>query len=167
MWTRKKFVVLGMALSISAMVIAGCGDASTNTNGGAGNATTSSSANKPAEKPETLQQQALKDTSVSVDYKNALKKGLTYANDMHMSKAKIMHQLTSEYGEKFPQDAAEWAVSHMSDVDWKANALAKAKTYRDSMSMSTEKVRQQLSSKSGEDFTHEEVDYAMQNLDKK
>lgn len=81
-----------------------------------------------------------------------------------MSKAKVLQQLTSEYGEKFPQDAAEWAVSQMSDVDWNKNALEKAKNYRDNMSMSTDKIREQLGSSYGEAFTPDEVEYAMQHL---
>lgn len=127
----------------------------------------SSSSAKKAEAPkkqETLQQQALHDSSVSTEYKNALKKGIMYANEMHMSKAGVYQQLTSEYGEKFPKEAADWAIVHMSDIDWNKNALEKAKTYQKEMSMSRADIQQQLTSEYGEKFTQEEAAYAMQHL---
>lgn len=49
----------------------------------------------------------------TVEYKNALKKGETYANMMHMSKQAIYDQLTSEYGENFPADAAQYAIDNL------------------------------------------------------
>lgn len=128
---------------------------------------TSSDSAKKAEAPkkqETLQQQAFKDSSVSTEYKNALKKGIMYANEMHMSKAGVYQQLTSEYGEKFPAEAAKWAVEHMSDIDWNKNALEKAKMYQKEMSMSRADIQQQLTSEYGEKFTQEEAAYAMQYL---
>ena len=45
---------------------------------------------------------------------------------MHLSKQGIYDQLTSEYGEKFTEDEAEYAVDNV-DADWNENALAKAK----------------------------------------
>ena len=75
------------------------------------------------------------DDSVSTEYKNALKKAKTYSDLMHMSKMGIYEQLTSEYGEKFPEDAAQYAIDNV-DADWKANALEKAKMYQETMSMS-------------------------------
>lgn len=82
---------------------------------------------------------------------------------MHMSKAGIFNQLTSEYGEKFTEDEAQYAVDHVS-ADWNANALAKAKTYQDTMSMSPEAIRDQLTSEYGEKFTAEEAEYAVSHL---
>ena len=130
----------------------------------------SSSSAKKAEAPKeekklTLQQEGLKDQSVSVEYRNALKKAISYAEKMHMSKAKVYHQLTSDYGEKFPEEAANWAVSHLSDIDWNKNALAKAKEYEKNMSMSRDRIQHQLVSEYGEQFTEEEAAYAMQHID--
>ena len=79
-------------------------------------------------------------------------------------KAGLYDQLTSEYGESFSSDAAEYAVNHV-DADWKANALAKARDYRDTMSMSPSAVHDQLTSEYGEKFTQEEADYAIAHLD--
>ncbi|WP_350001715.1 Ltp family lipoprotein [Pseudarthrobacter sp. WHRI 8279] len=101
--------------------------------------------------------------AVPTEYKSALKKAESYSKTMHMSKVGIYQQLTSEYGEKFSPEAAQYAVDNLV-ADYKANALEKAKSYQENMSMSPEGIRQQLTSEFGEKFTPEEADYAIQNL---
>lgn len=100
----------------------------------------------------------------SAEYINALHKAETYSSMMKMSKQGIYDQLVSEYGEKFPADAAQYAVDTI-QADWNANALAKAKTYRDSMSMSNSAIYDQLISEYGEQFTAEQAQYAVDHLD--
>ena len=80
-----------------------------------------------------------------------------------MSKAGIYNQLTSEYGEKFSAEAAQYAIDNV-EVDWKENALKKAKTYQEMMSMSPSAIYDQLVSEYGEKFTPEEAQYAIDNL---
>jgi hypothetical protein len=80
-----------------------------------------------------------------------------------LSKAGLYDQLTSEYGEKSSPEAAQYAVDNV-QADWNANALAKAKSYRDQMSMSPAAIRDQLASAYGEKFTPAEADYAIQHL---
>ena len=82
---------------------------------------------------------------------------------MHMSKAGIYDQLTSEYGERFTADEAQYAIDNI-EADWNANALETAKSYQ-KMDMSPEAIRDQLSSEYGEKFTQEEADYAVDNLE--
>lgn len=108
---------------------------------------------------------ASKNQAVSQEYKNALSKGLQYANQLHMSKQAIYDQLTSSYGEGFPADAAQYAVDNMTGVDWNANALAKAKEYYYKMSMSKSAVYDQLTSDYGEQFTASQARYAVDHLD--
>lgn len=100
---------------------------------------------------------------VPTEYKSALKKAQSYSELMHMSKQGIYDQLTSEYGEQFSVEAAQYAVDNL-QADYNANALAKAKSYQDDMSMSPEAIRDQLTSEYGEKFTQEEADYAIANL---
>lgn len=100
----------------------------------------------------------------SAEYQNALKKAETYSNVMHMSKKAIYKQLTSEYGEKFPEDAAQYAVDNL-DADYNANALEKAKIYQQTMSMSKSAIYDQLISEYGEQFTAEEAQYAIDHLE--
>lgn len=100
---------------------------------------------------------------VPVEYASALVKAVSYSELMNMSKAGIFAQLSSEYGEKFSVEAAQYAVDTM-QADWNANALAKAKTYQRDMAMSPEAIRDQLTSEYGEQFTPEQADFAIQNL---
>ena len=51
--------------------------------------------------------------AVSQEFKNALSKAQTYSDLMHMSKARLYDQLTSEYGEKFTEEQAQYAVDHL------------------------------------------------------
>lgn len=96
---------------------------------------------------------------------NALKKAESYSETMNMSKQGIYEQLTSENGEKFTADEAQYAIDTLK-ANFNENALAKAKDYQTSMSMSPEAIRDQLVSEYGEKFTQEEADYAINNLDK-
>lgn len=100
----------------------------------------------------------------STEYKNALKKAESYSESLHMSKKGIYDQLTSEYGEQFPADAAQYAIDNM-EADWKANALAKAKSYQETLNMSKKGIYDQLISEYGEEFTKEEAQYAIDHLD--
>ena len=83
---------------------------------------------------------------------------------MYMSKAGLYDQLTSEYGEKFPAEAAQYAIDNVK-ADWNKNALEKAKTYQTSMSMSKSAIYDQLISEYGEKFTEDEAQYAVSNLE--
>ncbi len=100
----------------------------------------------------------------TTEEKNALKKAESYSQTMHMSKAKIYEQLTSEYGEGFTAEAAQYAIDNI-QADWNANALSKAKSYQTTMSMSKSAIYKQLTSEYGEGFTAEEAQYAIDHLD--
>ena len=111
-------------------------------------------------------EKAAKDAKDNIpkEYQSALKKADTYANKMNLSKKGLYEQLTSDAGEKFPKEAAQYAVDNVK-TDWKKNALAKAKTYQDKMNMSKSSIHDQLVSDAGEKFTEEEAQYAMNNLE--
>lgn len=113
---------------------------------------------------EVIKKEEPKKTKVSKEYENALKKAETYSSVMHMSKKGIYNQLTSDYGEKFPADAAQYAVDNLK-ADYKLNALEKAKSYQKSMSMSKQGIYDQLISEYGEQFTEEEAKYAIEHLE--
>ena len=115
-----------------------------------------------AETPAAEEAPAAKD-DVPREHKAALEKAELYAETMSMSKKGIYEQLTSEYGEKFDKDAADYAMENI-EFDWKENALKKAQTYAETMSMSDSAIYDQLVSESGEKFTEEEAKYAMENL---
>ena len=118
---------------------------------------------KPTEKP-TERPTDNKADSVPTEYKNALRKAESYSEMMHMSKNAIYKQLTSEYGEGFPAEAAQYAIDNI-NADWNKNALEKAKTYYNDMSMSKSAIYDQLISEYGEQFTESEAQYAIDHLD--
>jgi hypothetical protein len=101
--------------------------------------------------------------SVPAEYLSALIKATSYSELAHMSKAGLYDQLTSEYGEKFSPEAAQYGIDNV-QADWNANALAKAKTYQEQMAMSPEGIRDQLTSEYGEKFTADEAAYAILHL---
>ena len=100
---------------------------------------------------------------VPTEYKNALTKAKQYSDTMYMSKQGIYDQLTSEYGEQFSAEAAQYAIDNL-DADYNYNALQMAISYQENMAMSPESIRDQLTSEYGEQFTAEEADYAIANL---
>ncbi len=61
----------------------------------------------------TTKKETTTEKKVPVEYKSALKKAQTYSDTMHMSKQGIYDQLTSEYGEKFTEEEAEYAIEHL------------------------------------------------------
>lgn len=101
---------------------------------------------------------------ITQEYQNALTKGLQYADRLHLSKKGIYDQLTSSYGEGFTADAAQYAIDHMTSVDWNYNALQKAKEYQSNMAMSKSAIYDQLTSSYGEQFTASEAQYAIDHL---
>lgn len=111
--------------------------------------------NEIAEEPE--------DESVPKEYRSALNKAKSYSDMMHMSKQGIYDQLTSEYGEQFTTEAAQYAVDNV-DADWNYNALKKAENYSDTMYMSKQAIFDQLVSEYGEKFTEDEAQYAIDNI---
>jgi len=118
---------------------------------------------KPQENAEKPEAEETKEASVPREYKSALKKAESYAKTMKMSKAGIYDQLTSEHGENFPVEAAQYAIDNIV-FDWKENALKKAQSYAETMSMSDSAIYDQLISEYGEKFTPEEAQYAIDNL---
>lgn len=117
------------------------------------------------EAPKESQSEAASSEEVPREYISALKKAQSYSDMMHMSKKGLYDQLTSEHGEKFPAEAAKYAVEHVK-ADFKLNALEKAKSYQKTMDMSSSAIYDQLISEHGEKFTEEEAKYAVDNLPK-
>ncbi|WP_246475989.1 Ltp family lipoprotein [Brevibacterium renqingii] len=114
---------------------------------------------EPAEEPADEED----DSSVPAEYTSALTSAETYSDMMHMSKQGIFEQLTSEYGDQFSEEAAQYAIDNIK-ADWNQNALETAKTYQDDMAMSPNAIHEQLTSEYGEQFTSSEADYAIEHL---
>lgn len=83
---------------------------------------------------------------------------------MPFSEKGLYDQLTSEYGEQFPEDAAQYAIDNVV-VDYNEEALEAAKSYQETMPMSDSGLYDQLTSDYGEQFTAEQAQYAIDNLE--
>ena len=112
---------------------------------------------------ETIAENKVED-NIPKEYKSALKKAKIYSDTSYMSKAALYRQLTSEFGEKFTSEAAQYAIDNV-EANWKENALKKAKLYQETMAMSPNAIYNQLTSEFGEMFTAEEAQYAIDNLE--
>lgn len=117
----------------------------------------------PSTSDQTSDQTPDSNDDVSTEYESALSRAMHYSDMMYMSKAAIYDQLTSEYGERFSPEAAQYAIDNMT-ADWNYNALQKAKNYQNTMNMSPDAIHEQLTSEHGDQFTSEEADYAVSNI---
>ncbi len=76
------------------------------------------------------------------------------------SKAGLIKQLSSEYGDGYPKKDAEFAVNHI-DVDWNHQAYQAAMSYLQMKGFSHKGLVRQLESKYGDGFTHEQAEYGV------
>ena len=160
-YKRPWFIVVAFLIIVLAIGGEDEGD-STTTDGGTVETVQETTQNQDSQEVVVSTEETKED--VPTEYKSALKKAKTYSDMMHMSKAGIYDQLTSEYGEQFTEEAAQYAIDNL-DADWKANALEKAKSYQEQMAMSPSAIYVQLTSEYGEQFTAEEAQYAIDNLE--
>lgn len=82
---------------------------------------------------------------------------------MLFSKVGLFEQLTSSYGDDYPEEAAQYAVDNV-ETDWNANALKAAENYLDLIPMSDSELYDQLVSEYGDKYTPEQAQYAIDNL---
>ncbi|MDP9885488.1 hypothetical protein J2W21_003011 [Sinomonas atrocyanea] len=174
-WKKKRFII--PAAIVALFVVAGIagGGNKTETPAAVRSATaapgvTTADASSPSPTPvpvKTTQAPppAPPKPAVPAEYIAALASAESYSENMHMSKARIYDQLTSQYGEKFSAKAGQYAVDNLK-ADYKANALETAKTYQQQMNMSPARIYDQLTSAYGEKFTAAEAQYAVDNLGK-
>lgn len=100
----------------------------------------------------------------SVSQQNAYESALSYLDFSAFSRAGLLEQLTSEYGEGFPVADAEFAIARLEaegGVDWNAEAAESAKSYLEYSSFSRQGLIEQLTSEYGEGFTLEQAEYGV------
>lgn len=121
---------------------------------------------KPTEKPteKTTEKETEPPTeAIPREYSNALRSAEQYNKITPMSKAGLFEQLTSEYGEKYSEEAAQYAIDNL-NADWKENACKSAEKYLEIMPMSKDELYDQLVSEYGEQYTPEEAQYAVDKV---
>ena len=94
----------------------GDSDSETSTNDSGANNNVSTEDSKDIESNNKIDNVvAEEDDKIPTEYKSALKKAKSYSDGMHMSKAGIYNQLTSEYGEQFTEEAAQYAIDNLEE----------------------------------------------------
>lgn len=118
-WKRWWFwlIVVIVVLAIAGSQMSGSDKATTSVSSStASQQTPSDSGTADSDKQSTEPKQSDKQSEepqVPADYRSALRQADTYANRMHMSKARLYDQLTSEAGEKFTAEEADYAIQHL------------------------------------------------------
>jgi hypothetical protein len=83
-----------------------------------------------------------------------------YLDYQAFSRAGLIGQLSSKYGDGFSQADAVFAVNHIS-VDWNEQAVQAAKDYLDYQHFSRTGLIEQLSSPYGDQFTQAQAIYGV------
>lgn len=118
---------------------------------------------KTSDKTSTNNVKVEQETKVPREHRNTLRSAEVYLKTMPFSKKGLYNQLTSDAGEKYPADAAQYAVDNVK-TNWKENALKAAKNYDKIMPMSKQGLYEQLTSTAGDGYTPEEAQYAVDHL---
>jgi cellobiose-specific phosphotransferase system component IIA len=96
----------------------------------------------------------------TASHREALEAAQSYLRSGHFSKAGLIEQLESPYGEDFSHSDARWAVAHV-HANWNAEAVEAAKSYLRSGHFSRRSLIEQLESPYGEHFTHAQAVYGV------
>lgn len=97
----------------------------------------------------------------------AYRSAKSYVEFKGFSRAGLLQQLTSQYGEGFAQADAEWGVAQLEakgEVDWNQMAVESAKSYMEMKGFSRTGLFQQLTSKYGEQFTPDQANFALDQI---
>lgn len=90
--------------------------------------------------------------------KNAVKSAQQYISMQGFSRAGLIEQLSSEYGEAYEISDATVAVDSL-NIDWNKQAVRSAKQYLRMQGFSCKGLIQQLSSSAGEKYTINQATY--------
>lgn len=149
----KKFWIIGGAVAVTGMLIA-CGSASPSTPVIEVNPIVSVSASTP---------EPVKPTSnLTGEQRNAVKAAQDYLEYQGFSRAGLIDQLSSDFGDGYTKADATKAVDSLR-VDWNAQAVRVAKSYLSTQSFSRKGLLQQLESSAGEKFTHAQAVYGVEH----
>jgi len=102
--------------------------------------------------------------SMTTAQSSAVRSAESYLKFKGFSRAGLSEQLTSEYGEGFAAEDAEFAIAYIEaagKVDWNEQAVKSAKSYLDFKGFSRDGLFDQLTSEYGEKFTADQANYAL------
>ena len=157
----KKYLALLVTI-IMAFALVACGDTS--------DTTTSNTETDQTEVQEEVEEEPeVKDPTadMTAEQKNAYKAAKNYLEFSGFSKQGLIDQLSSEYGDNYPVDVAEFAVNALEEngeVDWVEECKESAQSYLDFSSFSKEGLIEQLTSEYGDKYTQEEAEAAVEEV---
>jgi Host cell surface-exposed lipoprotein len=96
----------------------------------------------------------------TIGQREALQAAKSYLSFQAFSRAGLIHQLTSSYGDGFPRADAVWGVDH-AHANWYAEAVKAAKSYLSMEAFSRAGLIHQLESPYGDHFTHAQAVYGV------
>jgi len=96
----------------------------------------------------------------TIGQREALAAAKSYLSYTAFSRAGLIHQLTSKYGDGFAYADAVWGVDH-AHANWYAEAVKAAKTYLKTEPFSRAGLIHQLESPYGDHFTHAQAVYGV------
>jgi hypothetical protein len=100
---------------------------------------------------------------MTVSQENAIESAESYLDLGGFSKKGLIDQLSSKFGDGFPEKDAIFAVNHV-DVDWNKEAVEAAKSYLDLGGFSRQGLIGQLTSPNGDQFTKAQAVYAVNQV---
>lgn len=106
---------------------------------------------------------ALARIGTPVARQQALESARSYLEMGGFSRAGLIEQLSSQYGEGFTLVLATWAVDH-SHANWNQQAVESARSYLQMGGFSRDGLIEQLTSTSGEGFTYAQAVYAVNKV---
>lgn len=123
------------------------------------------------ESPEFMDDVALPDmperdldlSGMTLSQQNAVKTAMNYVDLMAFSRKGLIDQMSSEYGDKYSREDAEFAVSYLEEnnlVDWDVEAVQCAQNYLDLTAFSKDGLIDQMSSDAGDKFSRKQAEYA-------
>lgn len=102
--------------------------------------------------------------SMTTAQSSAVRSAESYLKFKGFSRAGLAEQLTSEYGEGFAGEDAEFAIAYIESagkVDWNQEAVESAKSYLEFKGFSRDGLFDQLTSEYGEQFTADQANFAL------
>ena len=150
---KVKKVILIIVIIFAALIVLGA------IVSGTGDSDKGSTSTKSTTKSTTKQ---AKEEKMTTAQKNAYQSAQDYLATAAFSRQGLIDQLTSDSGDGYDKEDAEFAVKKLEKegkVSWKEQAVKAAKSYLDTSSFSKSGLIEQLESEYGDQFTHEQAVY--------
>lgn len=114
---------------------------------------------------EQEEKERLENENLKKEREEALRQVKLLSSGLNLSKKRIYNDLTAGKGKNFSPEVVQYAIDN-SNINFKENALETLKTLKKiKPNMSIERMYIQLTSQYGGQFTEEEAQYAIDNLD--